>query len=408
MRRCTTSAASDKRGRHVTAITKAVGTLALAIITFCLLPNEIRAAAAPDKIAAAVDRAFRPLQAEHDVAGIAVAVTVDGRRHFFSYGVASKATHAPVTENTLFEIGSLSKTFTATLASYAQVLGKLSLDDHPGKYVAQMRNTAIDAASLLDLGTYTAGGLPLQVPDAVTTNAEMAAYLQQWKPSAAPGTQRRYSNPSIGLFGHITGLAMGRPFADLIETELFPKLGLGRSYIRVPAAMLDSYAWGYNKTNQPVRVNPGVFDAEAYGVKSTAADLLTFVEANIQPEKLDPPVRRAVQGTHIGYFQVGEMVQGLGWEQYPYPITLERLLAGNSTTMSLEANATTQLAPPLAPSQSTLFNKTGSTNGFGAYIAFVPDRKIGIVMLANRNVPIPARITAAHAVLEQLSSEAPR
>lgn len=390
------------------AITRAAGSLAVALITLCLLATAIRAADRPDKIAAAVDRAFRPLQAEHDVPGIAVAVTVEGRQYFFSYGVASKATNTPVTKDTLFEIGSISKTFTATLATYAQTIGKLSLDDHPGKYMPQLRNSAIDAASLLHLGTYTAGGLPLQVPDAVTTNAGMAVYFQQWKPSAAPGAQRRYSNPSIGLLGHITGLAMDGKFADLIETELFPRLGLSRSYIRVPEAVMDSYAGGYDKANQPIRVNPGVFDAEGYGVKSTAADLLRFVEINIRPEALDAPIRRAVEGTHIGYFKVGEMVQGLGWEQYPYPITLDRLLAGNSATMILEANAATQLTPPRTPSQPTLFNKTGSTNGFGAYIAFVPERKIGIVVLANKNFPIPARITAAHAVFEQLSSEAPR
>jgi beta-lactamase class C len=46
------------------------------------------------------------------------------------------------------------------------------------------------------------------------------------------------------------------------------------------------------------------------------------------------------------------------------------------------------------------------TNGFGAYVAFVPDKRIGLVMLANRAVPIPARIAAAHAVLEVLA-EAP-
>jgi beta-lactamase class C len=54
-----------------------------------------------------------------------------------------------------------------------------------------------------------------------------------------------------------------------------------------------------------------------------------------------------------------------------------------------------------------LFSKTGSTNGFGAYVAFVPDRRIGVVMLANRNLPIPARIQAAHAVLERLAGMAP-
>jgi beta-lactamase class C len=170
---------------------------------------------------------------------------------------------------------------------------------------------------------------------------------------------------------------------------------------------MDNYAWGHNKANKPIRVNPGVLDAEAYGVKSTAADMIHFVEANIRPENLETPMRRAVEGTHVGYFKIGEMVQGLGWEQYPYPIALDRLLAGNSVTMIMEANAATPLTPPQNPSKPTLFNKTGSTNGFGAYVAFVPEKKIGIVMLANKNFPIPARITAAHAVLEQLSSEGP-
>ena len=312
-----------------------------------------------------------------------------------------------MTKDTLFEIGSVSKTFTATLASYAQTLGKMSLDDHPGKYMPQLRRSAIDKASLLNLGTYTAGGLPLQFPNAVTNNAEMATYFRQWKPSAAPGAQRRYSNPSIGLLGHIAGLAMNADFADLLETEIFPKLGLSHSYIRIPEAEMENYAWGYNKANEPIRLDPGVFDAEAYGVKSTAADMIRFVEANIRPETLETPIRRAVEGTHVGYFKIGEMVQGLGWEQNPYPITLDRLLAGNSGTMIMEANAATQLTPPQTPSKPTLFNKTGSTNGFGAYVAFVPEKKIGIVMLANKNLPIPARITAAHAALEQLSSEVP-
>ena len=106
--------------------------------------------------------------AEHDVPGMAVAATVDVLASFFLYGVASREKNTPVTETTLFEVGSISKTFTATLAAYAQVLGKLSLDDHPSKYLPQLKGNAIDKASLLNLGTYTAGGLPLQCPDAVT------------------------------------------------------------------------------------------------------------------------------------------------------------------------------------------------------------------------------------------------
>jgi beta-lactamase class C len=343
---------------------------------------------------------------ENDIPGMVVAVTVNGQHYFMNYGIASKQTNSPVTENTLFELGSVSKTFTATLASYAQVLGKLSLDDHPGKFMPQLRGSAVDEASLLNLVTYTAGGLPLQFPNAVRKDAEIVPYFQHWKPDAAPGTQRRYSNPSIGLFGHMTGLAMGGSFAKALQDELLPKLGLSRTYIRVPDAEMGNYAWGY-RAGKPTRVGPGTFDAEAYGVKSSAADMIRFVDANIQPDELDEPTRRAIEGTHIGYFKIGDMVQGLGWEQYTYPVTLDRLLAGNSSAMAREAHAATQIKPSQSPSGPRLFNKTGSTNGFGSYVAFVPEKKIGIVILANKNFPIPARVTAAHAILQQLSAQVP-
>jgi len=378
----------------------------LAIIVFCLFPIVSRAAD-PAELRAVVDRAVRPLLEEHGAPGVAVAVTVEGRHHFFSYGVASQEDMTPVTEDTLFEVGSVSKTVTATLATYAQALGKLTLDDHPGQYLPQLRGSALDAASLLHLGTYTAGGLPLQFPDGVSNNVDMMHYFQHWTPDAQPGIQRRYSNPSIGLFGHIAAMSLQGDFAQLVEAALFPKLGLNHSYIRVPEAEMARYAWGTNKAGKQVRVTPAVLDAEAYGVKTSAADLIRFVDSNLRPETLEAPIRQAVERTHIGYFKVGEMVQGLGWEQYPYPVTLERLLAGNSATMSMKPNAATALASPQLPAEPTLFNKTGSTAGFGAYVAFVPAKQIGIVILANKNVPIPARITAAHAVLEQLTSAKP-
>lgn len=382
-----------------------IGPVVLAVAACCLLPVKAPAADSSAKIETAVDQAFRPLLKKYDVPGIAVGVTVNGRRYFFSYGVASKEKNTPVTKDTLFEIGSISKTFTATLFSYAQALGSISPDDHPGKYLPALRGSAIDKASLLNLGTYTAGGLPLQFPDTVANDADAVTYFQNWKPAAAPGMQRRYSNPSIGLFGYLTARAMDGNFADLIETRIFSKLGLRHTYIRIPEEEMDNYAWGYSKTGRPIRVNRGPLDVEAYGVKTTAADMIQFIEANIHPDSLEAPLRQAVEGTHTGYFRTGDMVQGLGWEQYAYPVTLGRLRTGNANSLSREGNVTTQLIPPQTPSKPTLFNKTGSTNGFGAYAAFVPARKIGIVMLANKSVPIPARVTAVHAVLDELAQE---
>jgi beta-lactamase class C len=374
----------------------------IVLACLCLLP--LSSQAAPDKAALrdAVDKAVKPMMVQHDVPGLAVAVTVDGHVSFFNYGLASKEKRIPVSENTLFELGSVSKTFTATLGCYAQGQGKLSFDDHPSKYLSQLKGSAIDRASLLELGAYTAGGLPLQFPDEVENDAQMLAYFRNWTPDAAPGTQRRYSNPSIGLFGHLTALALHTGFADTADGLLFPALGLKHTHVRVPAAAMGDYAWGYNSANMAVRVNPGVFDAEAYGVKSSAADMIRFVQANIAPDQLAEPMRQAVQCTHTGYFQIGDTVQGLGWEQYRAPVSLAQLQAGNSEKMSRGMNPAARLQPPQAPPRSTLFNKTGATGGFGAYVLFVPDERVGIVMLANKNYPIPARIQAAHAILEQL------
>ena len=377
-------------------------TIALALAFAGLAPSTSTAADAA-AIKAVVDRTIPPLMAQYGVPGIAIAVTVDGKAMFFNYGVASKESRTLVNEQTLFELGSVSKTFTATLAGYAQVLGKLKLDDHPDKYISQLKGSPIAAATLLDLGAYAAGGLPQQVPDEIKDNAQMLAYFRDWKPEAAPGVTRRYSNPSIGLFGHITALALKEDFGDAAEKTLLPALGLKQTYIRVPASAMPHYAWGYDKTDKPVRVSPDVLDIEAYGVKSNTADMIRYVQLNIDPGQLAAPIRSAIDSTHIGYFQIGEMVQGLGWEQYRSPVTLQRLLNGNSGKMSGESNPATKFATPQPALPGTLFNKTGATRGFGAYVAFVPDKKIGIVMLANKNYPIPERIKAAYAILEQLA-----
>jgi beta-lactamase class C len=85
---------------------------------------------------------------------------------------------------------------------------------------------------------------------------------------------------------------------------------------------------------------------------------------------------------------------------------LAELLAGNSAKVSLEANPVSKLEPPSRPQENVLINKTGSTNGFAAYVAFVPKR-IGIVVLGNKNYPSDAQVTAAHQILTQIASYVP-
>ena len=91
-----------------------------------------------------------------------------------------------------------------------------------------------------------------------------------------------------------------------------------------------------------------------------------------------------------------------GWmhwrrDLYPMTVRFEDLLEGNSPKVVREPNA---VSPPRRLDGAVLLNKTGATGGFSAYVVVVPEKEVGVVLLANRFVSGPARIRAVHAILE--------
>lgn len=398
----TSPKAVAQRWRAMSGSSKVI-VFSLLFVFICVVPAQVLAADDTTRVRTAVDAAILPLMSQHDIPGMAVGVVLDGRSYVSTYGVASKETNAPVSEATLFEIGSVSKVFTATLASYAQVTGALSLDDHPSKHLPHLRGAPIDQATLLHLGTYTAGGLPLQFPDEVTGHMAVMNYFRDWRPLAPPGSRREYSNASPGLLGVAAASALGGDFATLMQATIFSAFGMTNSFIDVPNRMMQHYAWGYRK-DRPVRVSEGPLDEQAYGVKTTVSDLLRFVQANIDPHSLEPSMRAAVETTQIGYFRAGPLVQCLGWEKYPHPASREWLLGGNAAEMLFNPQPAYQLKEQ-SQGGHYIFNKTGSTGGFATYVAFVPAGRIGVVMLANRNYPIPDRVAAAWMIFDRLASD---
>jgi beta-lactamase class C len=351
---------------------------------------------------AVVDASVKPLMQQQAIPGLAVAVVQNGKAQYFNYGTASKEAKQSVSENTLFEIGSVSKTFTATLGGYAQATGKLKLSDKASEHLSVLAGSAFDQISLLQLATYTAGGLPLQFPEAADSAETMLGYFQHWKPTYAPGAQRQYSNPSIGLFGYLSAQSLGQPFNVAMQKTLLPKLGLNNTHVSVPADKSDLYAQGYDNNQKPVRVSPGALDSEAYGIKTSAQDMAHYVMVNMHPETLDRPLQQAIAATHAGYYTVNGMTQGLGWERYPYPITLQALLEGNSTAMTMESRKVNWLTPAQPQPANVLYNKTGSTGGFGAYVVYVPSKDMGVVILANKNYPNAERVKVAYAILSAM------
>ncbi|WP_084481394.1 class C beta-lactamase [Nocardia grenadensis] len=358
-------------------------------------------AAADDLLGTVVHETFTSLRAAHDIPGIAVGVIDGDRTQVFEFGTTAPGGDRPVTEQTIFEIGSLSKLFTTLLAGSAASQERLDFDDTPGTYLPWLRDHPIDNARIRDIATYTAGGLPQQFPSEVTTEAEMWRYFQQWHPTYPVGNTRLYGNPGMALLGQATAASLGRPFEDAMRAEILEPLGLRHTYFDVPETAQDDYAWGTARSGAPVRVSPGPGDAEAYGLKTTAADLLSFVAANMDDRRAPLALRGALDATRRGYYRVGTMTQALGWERFEYPTSLEALQAGNSAEV---INRPRPVEPAPAVSGPALFDKTGSTGGFGGYVAFVPSRSLAVVVLMNRSIPIPARIAAAHRVLDALDS----
>ncbi|MFW2054488.1 ADC family extended-spectrum class C beta-lactamase [Acinetobacter baumannii] len=341
-----------------------------------------------------VDQNFKPLLEKYDVPGMAVGVIQNNKKYEMYYGLQSVQDKKAVNSSTIFELGSVSKLFTATAGGYAKNKGKISFDDTPGKYWKELKNTPIDQVNLLQLATYTSGNLALQFPDEVQTDQQVLTFFKDWQPKNPIGEYRQYSNPSIGLFGKVVALSMNKPFDQALEKTIFPALGLKHSYVNVPKTQMQNYAFGYNQENQPIRVNPGPLDAPAYGVKSTLPDMLSFIYANLNPQKYPADIQRAINETHQGRYQVNTMYQALGWEEFSYPATLQTLLDSNSEQIVMKPNKVTAISKE--PSVK-MYHKTGSTNGFGTYVVFIPKENIGLVMLTNKRIPNEERIKAAYA-----------
>ena len=142
----------------------------------------------------------------------------------------------------------------------------MRLDDRASQHWPALQGSRFDSISLLDLATYTAGGLPLQFPDSVQKDqAQIRDYYRQWQPTYAPGSQRLYSNPSIGLFGYLAARSLGQPFERLMEQQVFPALGLEQTHLDVPRRRWRSTPRATARTTAPYGSVPARWMPKATG-----------------------------------------------------------------------------------------------------------------------------------------------
>ncbi|TQX84342.1 MULTISPECIES: serine hydrolase [unclassified Rhizobium] len=92
-----------------------------------------------------------------------------------------------------------------------------------------------------------------------------------------------------------------------------------------------------------------------------------------------------------GQYKTTFFTHDMIWEQYLWPADLEMMMSGNGYDFIMKPQPVIRITPPLPPQKSVILNKTGSTNGFGGYIAMVPGEGLGVIVLANKNYPNEAR-----------------
>lgn len=372
----------------------------LLIVATCLGLSSLSAVAASD-MESSVNQVIKPLMQQQGIPGMAVAVISKGQTHTFTWGMADVDQHRPVNQDTLFELGSVSKTFTGVLSAVAFSKNEIALDDKASKYWPALNTSQWRDITLLQLATYTAGGLPLQVPDEVSNEKQLGDFYQQWQPKWAPGKTRQYANSSIGLFGWLASKPSGMPFAEAMQQRVFSPLKLEHTYINVPDSAKKDYAWGY-RDGKPVHVSPGMLDAEAYGVKTSIKDMARWMQANMDPQQVaDKTLQQALELAQTRFYRTEALYQGLGWEMLDWPQQAEIAVQGADNKVALDPQLVLdhQSHPRV---QASWVHKTGATGGFGAYVAFIPEKQVGIVMLANKNYPNTKRVKAAMQILKSL------
>jgi beta-lactamase class C len=321
-----------------------------------------------------VHKEIQDLLPANQAGGIVVAILADGHTQFYSEGLADLARHRPVTPDSLFNIASLRKPFEAILLAEAIEERRMALDDPVSRYVPELvHGHDIRHVTIGQLATHTSGILLPQDhppwPTAHYTQASFLETLNDWKadPGRGPGRQHMYTHAGYILLQ----LALERGFSSsidqLVDRRILEPLGMSSSMIplhgedgrgALPPELMQRAVQGYAASGAPIGA-PGdqqtYYDFPGTGqMFSSARDLALFLAANMGDGSPPPELAKAIRTTQTPVVTIASHhAQALAWE------------------------VNTALQP-------SIVEKNGGLNNASSYMAFMPSRRLGIVMLSNR------------------------
>jgi CubicO group peptidase (beta-lactamase class C family) len=225
--------------------------------------------------------------------GIVIGIIDDKGGKVFAKGVCETGQSAAVTGDTVFEIGSVTKVFTALLLQQMAESGEVKLDDPIGKYLpstVKMPSRQDRQITLLDLATQTSG-LP-RLPDNLApkdqnnpyadyTVERLYDFLSHYQLKRDIGEKYEYSNLGVGLLGHILSLRAGADYEALLVGRICDPLQMKSTRIKLSPELKARLAPGHNALGMTVENWDIPTLAGAGALRSTANDMLKFLAANL-------------------------------------------------------------------------------------------------------------------------------
>jgi len=288
-------------------------TLILAIALFVLSQMS---AQIPSDVVKEIDKRV----ANGSYPSIVIGQFKDGKVSYYAAGYQNVANKTKATKETLYEIGSISKTFTSLLLAKLATENKLKIEDPISRYLPgslKLKDTAGTEITFRHLATHTSGLLRLPFgynPDDWSNpylgyyRENLFLYLSKFEPGEV-GTTNSYSNLAVGLLGETLAVIEDTPYKTLIQTEILDALELKHTYFEVPEDQQSNFATPYAKGKE---VSSWEFDvlAPAGALRADIKDLVNYGVSYLNKNKLSEAQAMTTQ-TH---FEIEEgRTVGLAW-----------------------------------------------------------------------------------------------
>ena len=268
----------------------------------------------------------------------------------------------PIDENTVFEIGSVSKVFTSLLLADMVEKGEVSLNDPIDKFLPEHVKTPSyneRKITLLDLTTHTSGfprwpdGFPIQDINEQYEydREELYEYLANVKLDREIGSEYSYSNIGVSLLGHILSLQADQSYEELLKERVLNKFGMENTCVKKCDGLRDQFAKPSLLGFEMNEINLSDDLAAAGEIRSSGKDMLSFLSYAMGLK--DSDLKNSFELTQNVNRQIDDQISiGLGWH-----------MTHEDDRMTIWHN--------------------GATNGFTSFVGFDPESNRGVVVLSN-------------------------